>query len=134
MAEAEDLTAEVFLAAVRRPPAELSVAWLVTVARHKLVDHWRRDERDRQRLAALGTQTPVVEDPWNVHLDSSRAREVIAVLGGHHRAALSLRYLDGLAVAEVARHLGRTMHATEALLVRARQAFRRVYEEGDADA
>ena len=53
-------------------------------------------------------------------------------LGVHHRAALTLRYLDGLPVPEVARHLDRTVHATEALLVRARAAFRRIYdgEEG----
>ena len=53
-------------------------------------------------------------------------------LGAHHRAALTLRYLDGLTVPEVARHLDRTLHATEALLVRARATFRRIYqgEEG----
>ena len=50
-------------------------------------------------------------------------------LGAHHRAALTLRYLDGLPVPEVARHLDRTVHATEALLVRARAAFRRIYGE-----
>jgi RNA polymerase sigma-70 factor (ECF subfamily) len=45
-----------------------------------------------------------------------------------------LRYLDGLPVADVAIHLDRTVHATEALLVRARAAFRRAYgEEGDDD-
>ena len=49
-------------------------------------------------------------------------------LGAHHRAALTLRYLDGLPVREVAQHLDRTLHATEALLVRARAAFRRIYE------
>ena len=38
------------------------------------------------------------------------------------------RYLDGLSVPEVAEQLGRTVHATEALLVRARAAFRRAYE------
>ena len=49
--------------------------------------------------------------------------------GSHHRAALTLRYLDGLPVPEVANHLGRTVHATEALLVRARTAFRHAYGE-----
>jgi hypothetical protein len=34
----------------------------------------------------------------------------------------------------VADNLGRTLHATEALSVRARQAFRQAYEEGDDDA
>ncbi len=62
-----------------------------------------------------------------------RAREVLAELGAHHRAALTLRYLDGLPVAEVAEHLGRTLHATEALLVRARRAFRVRYAEGSCD-
>ncbi len=131
VAEAEDITAEVFLAAVRRPPEVLSIAWLVAVARHKLVDRWRSDERDRRGMAALATRAVTTEDPWDAHLDAARARQVLGGLTGHHRAALTLRYLDGLPVAEVADHLGRTLHATEALLVRARQAFRQAYEEGD---
>ena len=45
-----------------------------------------------------------------------------------HRAALTLRYLDDLPVPQVAALLDRTLHATEALLVRARAAFRRAYE------
>ena len=65
------------------------------------------------------------------HEDLVLARtDVLGRLGAHHRAALTLRYLDGLPVAEVADHLGRTLHATEALLVRARRAFRSAYEEG----
>ncbi len=131
--EAEDLTAEVFLAAVRRPPADLTIAWLVAVARHKLVDKWRGDERDRRRMVALGGEWTSVADTWDTRIDAARAHEVLAALGGHHRAALTLRYLDGLGVADVARHLGRTVHATETLLVRARQAFRRAYEEGETD-
>jgi hypothetical protein len=52
----------------------------------------------------------------------------LARCGDTGRAALTLRYLDGLPVPDVARHLDRTVHATEALLVRARAAFRRIYE------
>jgi RNA polymerase sigma-70 factor (ECF subfamily) len=44
-----------------------------------------------------------------------------------------LRYLDGLSVPEVAEYLDRTVHATEALLVRARNAFRVRYDEGRGD-
>ena len=40
------------------------------------------------------------------------------------RTVLTLRYLDGLPVAEVAQELGRSLHATETLLVRARAALR----------
>jgi RNA polymerase sigma-70 factor, ECF subfamily len=130
---AEDLTAESFLAAVhamRKPGApEPSVGWLIGVARHKLADHWRRAERERRGLRRLDGETALVDDPWETALDRIRAREVLGRLGPHHRAALTLRYLDGLPVPEVARHLDRSVHATEALLVRARAAFRRIYQE-----
>jgi len=42
---------------------------------------------------------------------------------------MTLRYLDGLSVSQVAEHLGRSVHATETLLVRARAALRRVYQD-----
>jgi RNA polymerase sigma-70 factor, ECF subfamily len=135
---AEDLTAESFLAAVaavRRPEAAApSVPWLIGVARHKLVDHWRRLEREERGLQLVHDSEEVSDDPWDERLDALRARDVLASLGTHHRAALTLRYADGLPVADVAEHLGRTLHATEALLVRARRAFRRRYEgKGDGD-
>ena len=131
---AEDLTSEVFLAAVAASD-EVGLPWLIGTARHKLVDHWRRLARE-QRLAdevtaLAGTSEP--QDPWEARLDVLRAREVLAGLGPHHRAALVLRHVDGLPVPEVAAHLGRTLHATEALLSRARRAFRRAYEEGGHD-
>lgn len=129
---AEDLTSETFLAAVdavrRGAVPHLSVAWLIGVARHKLVDHWRRNERD-QRLTAELDQPPPSDDQWDVHLDVLTAHETLAALGGHHRSALALRYLDGLPVREVAACLGRTEGATEVLLVRARAAFRERYEQ-----
>jgi len=134
---AEDLTAETFLAAVegieKGTLVEPSTAWLVGVARHKLVDHWRRRERADRRLSLLEGQVEPEEDPWDQHLDATRAREVLGELGPHHRAALTLRYVDGLPQAQVAEHLGRTEHATEALLVRARRAFRKAYGEEGTD-
>jgi RNA polymerase sigma-70 factor (ECF subfamily) len=125
---AEDLTAETFLAAVDtvRRDQPVTVAWLIGVARHKLVDHWRRLAREERNLA-LVTAEP--EPPWEDGvLDAVTARAVLARLGPQHRLALTLRYLDGLPVPEVARLLDRTLHATEALLVRARAAFRRAYD------
>ncbi|HEX2134147.1 MAG TPA: sigma-70 family RNA polymerase sigma factor [Actinophytocola sp.] len=135
---AEDLTAESFLAAVhaaRTPGAATpSVPWLIGVARHKLADHWRRVEREERGMRLLDGDAAPVEDPWAGTIDAIQARDVLDRLGAHHRAALTLRYLDGLPVPEVARCLDRTVHATEALLVRARGAFRRIYrgEEGSS--
>jgi RNA polymerase sigma-70 factor, ECF subfamily len=132
---AEDLTAESFLAAVqavRKPDApDPSIPWLIGVARHKLADHWRRVQREERGLRGLDRDSARVDDPWETVIDQIRAREVLDMLGEHHRAALTLRYLDGLPVPEVARHLDRTLHATEALLTRARAAFRQIYEAAE---
>jgi RNA polymerase sigma-70 factor, ECF subfamily len=142
---AEELTAETFLAAVgqirRDAVDDVTVAWLIGIARHKLIDHWRRTAR------RPSTQHPVahhdgeddditngihlVDDPWDAVLDAHRVARVMDRLGPHHRSALTLRYIDGLGVPRVAEHLGRTVHATEALLVRARVAFRTIYQEGE---
>jgi RNA polymerase sigma-70 factor, ECF subfamily len=161
VAVAEDLTAETFMAAVaafggrpgegqegraarkreeglaarereQRPPDHLTVAWLVGVARHKLVDHWRRVAREQRGLTAVQRNSRDVEDPWDEVLDAEAAYVALSRLSAPQRLALTLRYLDGLPVAEVATHLDRSVHATETLLVRARAALRRVYEQEGA--
>ena len=132
---AEDLTAETFMAAVaanrRENPPVLTVAWLIGVARHKLVDHWRRAGREERGVAVAAAGCEGMDDPWQHHLDTEAAYAALARLSAHHRAALTLRYLDGLPVAEVAAVLDRSVHATETLLVRAKAALRRVYREGE---
>jgi RNA polymerase sigma-70 factor (ECF subfamily) len=132
---AEDLTSETFLAAVdasrQGSLTEVSTAWLVGVARHKLVDHWRRLEREQRGLAAVHASAVDIDDPWDEWLDAEAAYAALAQLPIPQRAALTLRYLDGLPVGDVAAHLGRTVHGTETLLARARAALRRQYQEGD---
>ncbi|MEM7323832.1 MAG: sigma-70 family RNA polymerase sigma factor [Actinomycetota bacterium] len=131
---AEDLTSETFLAALGAAKAgrveTVTVAWLIGIARNKLVDHWRREEREQRKLTAvaggLDTEHP---DHWDEVLDRRVSGEVLAALAPQHRAALTLRYVDGLPVAEVAAHLDRTHQATEALLTRSKVAFRRTYAE-----
>ena len=133
-AVAEDLTSETFLAvAAGRKDVPLTVGWLIGVARHKLVDHWRWQARQERLLQAVEGSSSDSDDPWDVELDRLRAHEVLTRLAPQHRAALTLRYLDGLSVPEASAVLDRTVAATEALLVRARREFRHVYE-GSGDA
>jgi RNA polymerase sigma-70 factor (ECF subfamily) len=136
-AVAEDLTAETFLAAVgqiRRGAVEtVTIAWLIGIARHKMIDEWRRaarrpEHRQLDETEAAHDATVVGDDTWDEVIDQQLVEAVMAELGPHHRSALALRYLDGLPVPDVAEHLGRTVEATETLLVRARRRFRIVYE------
>ena len=110
--------------------------WLIGVARHKLIDHWRRRSREERLLAAVADNTESEDlEPFDAAprpLACRRRARTSWVW--HHRAALTLRYVDGLPVPQVAELLGRTVHATEALLVRARVAFRKIYESGERDA
>src|SRR5215469_3154224 len=73
-AVAEDLTAETFLAAVdavrKAQPPPMSRAWIMGVARHKLVDHWRRQVREERRLELLAGSAPDTGDSWDVRLDA----------------------------------------------------------------
>jgi RNA polymerase sigma-70 factor (ECF subfamily) len=127
---AEDLTSETFLAAARTGhESPISVAWLIGIARHKLADHWRRVAREERLLEAVESTAEDREDPWDAHLDVLRAHQLLGQSSPQHRAALTLRYLDGLTVAESAAILGRTVEATEALLVRARRELRNLYQK-----
>jgi RNA polymerase sigma-70 factor (ECF subfamily) len=129
---AEDLTSETFIAAVDairgdRLPS-LTVAWLIGVARHKLVDHWRRLEREQRLLSAIDGEVTEDTAHWDERLDAQAAHATLATLGPAHRSVLTLRYLDGLPMSEVAGVLERSVGATEVLLMRARRAFRVVHE------
>lgn len=136
VAVAEDLTQETMLAAVRtnrRPEqAESTMPWLYGIARHKLMDHYRRQERDRRVFGPQVPEDDVPESDYalpDLDLESLPVRDaIIATLDSitpRHRAALVLRYLDGCDVPFLAASLGITVDAAESVLVRARIAFHR---------
>jgi RNA polymerase sigma-70 factor (ECF subfamily) len=132
-ATAEDLTSEAFLAAMdaarKSDPPPISIPWLLGVARHKLADHYRRGPHRRTVPVAEPPEPADPTDDWDAELDRLVAEAVLARLAEPHRAVLVLRYMDDCSVGECARLIGRTVHATEALLVRARRAFKREYPE-----
>lgn len=132
-ATAQDLTQDTYLAAVHQhlqapsQPQELSLAWLIGVARHKLVDHIRKQVREERKLRLVHDSARTDDDLPSEASDQALA--ALAALPAFQRAALGLRYLDDLPVPQVAEVLGRSIHATESLLARGRIAFRRHYQE-----
>jgi RNA polymerase sigma-70 factor (ECF subfamily) len=133
-ATAEDLTSETFLAAMdaarKSDPPPVSIPWLLGVARHKLADHYRRGQHRLAEPVADLPEPADTADDWDAELDRMVAEAVLARLAEPHRTVLVLRYMDDCSVGECAELIGRTVHATEALLVRARRAFKQRYPEG----
>lgn len=131
---AEDLTQDTMLAAVQSAntptdPAEL-FPWLFSIARNKLIDHYRKKDRKRRNL---GTQ--VDEDDLGVQpglpdldLESLPIREevitTLSELNPRFQAAIVLRYFDGCDIATVAQAMFLSESAATSLLARARNAFR----------
>ncbi|MCJ7738231.1 MAG: RNA polymerase sigma factor [Anaerolineae bacterium] len=109
--------------------------WLCGIARHKIIDHLRRQRRSpveqfsdlpEPRLSALIAAGPLPEEIVANRANRVRVVEALACLPQSYRTALTARYADGLNVGEVAAQIGRNYKATESLLSRARAAFRSV--------
>jgi len=131
-ATAEDLTQETFAAVMVAARAgrddALTMPWVMGVARHKLVDHYRRVGREQRRL----------ERSWNssaqraTDTDSGADDEIVEVLrqlSAEHRLVLVLKYYEELTAEQIASTIGRSLDATNSLLSRARTAFARTREE-----
>jgi RNA polymerase sigma-70 factor, ECF subfamily len=123
---AEDLAQETFLSAVvelgKQRVVDAPMAWIFGIARHKLLDHYRRLERQPQPSAEEVMISPPAER-------DDRALSALAAVPPSQRIALVLRHADGLSVPEVATALGRSVEAVESLLSRGRAGFRRAYGE-----
>jgi len=134
-ATAEDLTQETFLAAVAELKRERRVvtpkAWIYGIARHKLLDYYRRQERQDRPLGLAAEDEE--QDGETVVEDEQRAREgavaALTAVAASQRAALVLCYVDGYSVSEAAQLLGKSVEAVESLLARGRQSFKRAYRE-----
>lgn len=133
---AEDLTQETFLAAIRQigkgARVDAPMPWLIGIARHRLVDHYRAAAAEERRYRPFdGESSDLVDnrDEFAVVLDRQQAIAALDALPASQRLVISLRYLDGLSVPEIARAVSKSVHAVESLLARGRASFRQFYLE-----
>jgi RNA polymerase sigma-70 factor (ECF subfamily) len=132
---AEELTQQTFIQATEHRKSfegrSSDITWLCTIARNKLVDHYRRADREERRHLRLVVRELDLRDAEVA--SSMEDREFILAalrrLPALQRAAVVLCYLDGLSVREAAHILGRSEAATKSLLSRARERLRAELEE-----
>jgi len=141
---AQDLTQEVYIDLVRRvrrgdDPRGFTTGWLITVARSRLIDHIRSQQRSERKLS-LAWSAGKPEERRGVVIDDSASDDLgfateraLGELAEVERCVLVSHHLDGLSVADIADSIGRTPRATESLLARARRKFRDAYEETSHD-
>jgi RNA polymerase sigma factor (sigma-70 family) len=120
--DAEDLTAEVFLAALG--PMRLTVsraevrAYLLRAAQTVLASYWRR---------RLGVDVTVIDpeaeavapEPGPVGRSTDRARLILAALPDRYRRVLELRFVEGCSVRDAAQAMGVTVANAKVLQHRA---------------
>jgi RNA polymerase sigma factor (sigma-70 family) len=131
-ADAEDLTAEVFLAALRPLRVSASIpevrSYLRATARTVLAAHWR---------TTLGREVTFIEDTAAapdseeaISMAPQRVRVVLEALPENYRRILELRFLQGCSIKDSATEMGVSVANAKVLQHRALQAAARVNRKG----
>jgi RNA polymerase sigma-70 factor (ECF subfamily) len=110
--------------------------WLCACCRNEIAVYFRRlgrRPREVELEEAAANAGPVLVFPApDERLLRAEEAELVHVtldrLPPSYAKAVQWRYLEGLAVPEIARRLASSYKATESLLSRARKAFREIYE------
>ncbi len=134
-ATAEDLTSETFLRALRRIgtftwQGRDFGAWLVTIARNLVADHFKSSRfRLEVTTGEMLDANEVERSPEESVLESlanSALLEAVRKLNPQQQECVTLRFLQGLSVAETARVMGKNEGAIKTLQYRAVRTLARL--------
>jgi RNA polymerase sigma-70 factor (ECF subfamily) len=134
---AEDLTGQVFLKmleAIRNRKAWHSSfsGWLYRIAHNIVIDYYR--QRDHQQHVSLDDEPslPALDDnpvtATELKLDVERLRAAIARLTDEQAEVISLRFLEGYNISEVAEMMNKTEGSIKALQYRAVATLRQLLQ------
>jgi RNA polymerase sigma-70 factor (TIGR02952 family) len=134
---AEDLTSETFLRAMRRIDSftwqgKDIAAWFVTIARNLIADHVKSAKfRFEVATADMRDADERVDAPDTevlTRLRDERLVSAIRELGSDQAECITLRFLQGLSLADTARVLGKSEGAVKQLQLRATRALRKALD------
>lgn len=134
-ATAEDLTSETFLRALRRISTFTWQgrdfgAWLVTIARNLVADHFKssrfRLEVTTGEMLDANEVERSPEDSVLESLSNAALLQAVRRLNPQQQECVTLRFLQGLSVAETARVMGKNEGAIKTLQYRAVRTLARL--------
>ncbi|NBM18573.1 ECF subfamily RNA polymerase sigma factor, BldN family [Streptomyces sp. GC420] len=137
-ATAEDLTSETFLRALRRISTFTWQgrdfgAWLVTIARNLVADHFKssrfRLEVTTGEMLDANEVERSPEDSVLESLSNAALLEAVRKLNPQQQECVTLRFLQGLSVAETAKVMGKNEGAIKTLQYRAVRTLARLLPE-----
>ena len=126
--EAEDLTSQIFMKAVRGVDIERGSQsmqkWLFQVARTTIADYWRAHYRvstsSLEELLDNGWEGPSEEEPAAMNSKpEDRVRGILQALPEHYREVLTCRFLLNLSIRDTAIRMGLTESNVKVLQFRA---------------
>ena len=139
-AEAEDLTSEVFMRALkamsRYEPRQAFLAWLYRIARNAVIDRVRRGGRQVAFEDALEHPMPehIVEPDVELlaRSDSDALRSALRKLTPLQQEVIILRFLEGFSTQEVARLVGKREGTVRGIQFRAIGTLRQLIPSREA--
>ncbi len=134
---AEDLTSQVFLKAWEnldryRLGSSPFLAWLYTIARNQVIDHYRTRKEfvSLDDAVSLPAKDQDVDDQIQSRFEVQAMRDALQFLTEEQQQVLILKFISGLDTREIAKNMNKSEGAIRALQMRALQALAKVIEDG----
>lgn len=133
----EDLMQEIVFAAWQHLPDFRGDAglrsWFLGIARHKVDDYYRKRIRQAETQEDESSEEPALNPDFEMHVDDQGRRQridaTLSRLPEAYALALLWRYRDEKSVREIAELTGKTEKAVERLLARARENFKKRWND-----
>lgn len=135
--DVEDVTQEVFIAALRSLPSFRGKAqfstWLRTLTNHKVAEYYRKRSRKKEAVQVDLVHAERRGDHSSASAIEDRItlRRALQKLSEQYREVILLRFADGMQFNEIAELLNQNPEATKSLFRRAMSALRNTLDVKD---
>ncbi|MBU3935385.1 RNA polymerase sigma factor [Patescibacteria group bacterium] len=130
---AEELTNDIMLAGINSRPnfsgKSSEFSWLCGIAKHKIIDYYRKKKLKTILFSVSPVFEEIADQALNPERDSLKnelkeeIKKTFKAVGEGYGKILRLKYVEGLAVGQIAKKLKMSVKATESRLFRARKGF-----------